>query len=520
MRGRVVVVVATAFLPVIIRLLVLSWFPPPYPRVQDEFSHLLVAETLSSGRLANPPHRLSHQLETAYVVQAPTYSSVYPLGQGSILAVGNLLAGHPWAGVLLSVALMSGGISWLLFGYLPAGWAAVGGVLAALQFGLAAPWINSYWGGAWCAFGGALLFGALARLRRQPSNAMGITAGLGWSIICLTRPFESVVPFLFTWLAFAVFVYSHRGRWRSWVTPVVLCASVQMMAGAITLLHNHAVTGTFETLPYQLDQRGHGTPQSFLGQRAFAAPDVQIPELQSLYEWQRKQKDDLEEHPFRQAWYVVKESWRFYVTPWYSLPMLMLIFLVSDVEVVVGIALVACALATSSLYPFFLMHYVAAYAGVVFLLIMRGMIRLSSMGTRHVPLGRAASALLIIGGALATLPFSPIATAHGMAAIAPEPPGLRQQLVQRLNALGGRHVEFVQYGPGHSFHDEWVYNAANIDDAPIVWCRSLSDAEDDEARRYYGDRQTWQVVVDDGVAQVSRDEEGGEASGVAFTLRR
>jgi hypothetical protein len=97
--------------------------------------------------------------------------------------------------------------------------------------------------------------------------------GLGWSIICLTRPFESIPPFVFTWLALAALVSSDRRRWRQWVMPLVLCASVQMMAGAITLLHDRAVTGTFFTLPYQLDQRGHGTPQSFLGQRAVEASD-------------------------------------------------------------------------------------------------------------------------------------------------------------------------------------------------------------------------------------------------------
>jgi hypothetical protein len=349
---------------------------------------------------------------------------------------------------------------------------------------------------------------------------MSITAGLGWSIVWLTRPFESVLPFVFTWLVLAALVFSHRRRWRQWVIPLVLCASVQVMAGAITLLHNGAVTGTFVTLPYQLSQSVYGFPQGFLGQRVIEAPDIPIAELKNMYEWQRKQKEDLEEHPFRQAWYVIKESWRFYVTPWYSLPLLMLLFLVTDVEVALGVALIAGALTVSSLYPFFLMHYVAAYACVIFCLIMRGMIRLSSVRLRHVPVGWAVAAVLILGAVVATLPFSPIATAHGMAAVAPESPGLRQQMEQRLNALGGRHVVLVRYGAGHDFHDEWVYNAANIDDASIAWCRSLGAAEDAEATSYYEGRQAWRVLVDDRVAQVTRYEAGREANGVAFMLRR
>jgi hypothetical protein len=86
-------------------------------------------------------------LETIYVLQQPTYASIYPIGQGIILAAGNALIGNPWAGVLLATVLMGGATSWMLFGCLPTSWAAVGGLLAALDYGLADSWVNSYWGG-------------------------------------------------------------------------------------------------------------------------------------------------------------------------------------------------------------------------------------------------------------------------------------------------------------------------------------------------------------------------------------
>ena len=62
----------------------------------------------------------------------------------------------------------------MLFGCLPARWAAAGGVIAAFHYGLAPQWIDSYWGGALTAFGGALLFGALCRLKHAPSPAMAL----------------------------------------------------------------------------------------------------------------------------------------------------------------------------------------------------------------------------------------------------------------------------------------------------------------------------------------------------------
>src|SRR5450631_516187 len=71
-----------AALPVALRLLLLSHHPVPTPDVYDEFSHLLAADTLRHFRLANPSHALPQFFETFFVLQRPTYSSIYPIGQG------------------------------------------------------------------------------------------------------------------------------------------------------------------------------------------------------------------------------------------------------------------------------------------------------------------------------------------------------------------------------------------------------------------------------------------------------
>jgi hypothetical protein len=82
-------------------------------------------------------------------------------------------------------------------------------------------------------------------------------------------------------------------------------------------------------------------------------------------------------------------------------------------------------------------------------------------------------------------------------------------------SMGGRHVVLVRYGPHHSFHDEWVYNGANIDSSPIVWCRWMGPSEDAEVFQYYKDRQFWTVDVDSGsvATQVSRHKENREYEG-------
>src|SRR5690242_5287809 len=112
-----------ALLPVLLRLALLPTHPVPTPDIYDEFSHLLVADTLRHFRLANPPHPLHQFFETFFVLQEPSYSSIYPIGQGAALALGWMIFGLPWAGVVLSVAAFCALCYWMLRGWTTPVWA-------------------------------------------------------------------------------------------------------------------------------------------------------------------------------------------------------------------------------------------------------------------------------------------------------------------------------------------------------------------------------------------------------------
>ena len=247
--------VALALFVLLTRLALLPIWPIPKPYVYDEFGYILQAETFASGRLTNPPHPLAPFFETIYELQAPTYNAKFPPGQGLMLSLGQIFD-QPWFGVWLSCGLLAGTLCWALQGWLPPSWALFG-CLLTLPLCISSYWMNSFWGGAVTAIGGALVFGSFPRLRktsqRKPNLPAACLLAVGSILLVYTRPFEGCLLLAPVFLAL---IFSGLGG-REWAGILLVGA---LGAGWLGY-YNARVTGSISSLPYlEYDRQYPSTP--------------------------------------------------------------------------------------------------------------------------------------------------------------------------------------------------------------------------------------------------------------------
>jgi len=478
-------ILALAALPVVLRLALLPRHPPPVPDIYDEFSHLLVADTLRHFRLANPAHPLHQFFETFFVLQEPTYSSIYPAGQGLALAIGWMVFGTPWAGVILAVAAFCALSYWMLRGWTTPGWALAGGALAVMEFGPLNQWMNGYWGGALPAAAGCLVFGALPRLRRAGRIRDALLLGAGLAIHLLTRPYESI----FLLASVAIFVLP---AWKLLWKPLLVAALSVLPAIGITLLQNKQVTGSWTSLPYALSQYQYGVPAALTFQ-ANAAPHRDLTREQELD--YRMQLSFRGEHAETAKSYLLRLAYRiryyrfFFMPPLYLALPLFFIALREARFVRVFACLAIFALGVN-FFPAFQYHYMAGVTCLFVLVSITGLQQLSSLS----PL--AARVIFLLCVAQFALEYGLHVASGDKWSLALRNPERRVAVNSRLAQAPGRQLVFVRYWPRHIFQDEWVYNAADIDGARVVWARDLGAAENEKLRQYYPDRAVWLLEPD------------------------
>jgi hypothetical protein len=490
-----------AVLPVVLRLALLPHHPTPSPDVYDEFSHLLMADTLRHFRLANLTHPLHQFFETQFVLQEPSYSSIYPPGQGLILALGWMVFGHPWAGVLLATAALCALCYWMLRGWVTPGWALAGGVLAVIEFGPLNQWMNGYWGGAAAAAAGCLVFGALPRLLRDARPRDAVLLGAGFGLHLLIRPYESI------FLALSVVLFltpalRQKGQWRILARVAPAAGLALLPAIGLLLVQNRQVTGQWLTMPYTASQYQYGVPAGFTFQQP-AVPHRDLNREQALnYRMQLSFRGARETVTsfLERLEYRVRFYRFFFLAPLYLALPGFLWAMREQRFVWVGLTLALFALG-SNFYPNFEPHYIAAVTCLFVLAAVVGLQqweRLSKDAAQLIASLCFASFIFWYSMHLFdTQEFSlGVRQYETWDGLNHRNPAARIAMNQQLNNMPGKLLVFVRYYPQHIFQEEWVYNSADIDGSRVVWARDLGADENAKLRAYYPDRSAWLLEPD------------------------
>jgi hypothetical protein len=485
-----------------VRLALLPWIPVPVPMIHDEFSYLLASDTFSHGRLTNPSSPMWEHFESFHVNMLPTYQSMYPPAQGLVLALGQKLTAVPWTGVLLVTAVMCSAIYWMLLGWLPPPWAWMGGALACIRFGIFSYWINSYWGGEVAALGGALVLGALPRLRTCLRAQTGLILAAGLLLLANSRPLEGLLFSLPTLVSGAVITIKRaRVTWRG--TVKIVCPAMALLAvgAAWMLYYNWRGTGDPLRMPYAINFETYHISRPFFFQKPNPIPAYRHPSMRTFYVYQ--ELPDLQLSKYAAGYLARMKANAYYV--FFVWPFLLLIapsiyaMWRSDLRVVLlSMALLAADLFAQIWPP--LPHYAAPATAAVFLALLYSLRHFRHSEPRYGVWGSRAVVLVFAVWMICPIAErvrDPYMTAAengvGIQGAAMPLYIQRQRIQSELEARAGRHLVIVHYPVHDKPVQEMVYNSADIDHEPVIWARDMGYLKNLELLNYYPDRQVWYV---------------------------
>ena len=386
--------------------------------------------------------------------------------------------------------------------------------MAVLRLGLFSYWINSYTGASTIsALGGALVLGALPRLMKGAQVRHGLLLAVGIVLLATTRPYEGLL--LCIPVAFVLGRWAFRGKNRPPARVLILRAAFPLAlivaAGAWMGYYDYRAFGSPATLPYTVDRATYAVAPYYIWQSKRHAPVYRHESLREFYvDFEPREVAKIQSLSgiVSETMYKLKFGVLFFAGVALLPPLIMLRRVFLDRRVRFLVVCVFILTAGMAIEIYLVPHYLAPFTAAFYAIGLQAMRHLRIWSPEGRTIGLAwvrltvTICLAMAGLRLFADPLHLTPAKWPAGEWAGEWYGLghfggeRAQIETRLEQLPGKQLVMVRYSSAHYPLEEWVYNAADIDNSKVIWAREMDAANNQELMHYYPDRKVWLVQPD------------------------
>jgi len=271
------------------------------------------------------------------------------------------------------------------------------------------------------------------------------------------------------------------------------------IAAGATGYYYYRVTGSAWRMSYQVNRAMYSQAPYFLWQDPRPEPVYHHPIMRDFYqrEFEVFQQSRTLTGFLRKLGEKIWTSWNFYLGTVLTIPLLLLPWTFRDRRMRFPLLAGTLFLVGIMIETWASPHYLAAATGLLYLVLMQCLRHLRLWHRRGQPYGAAiVRAIPLVCCAMIILRVSAVAAGAHIEPDWPRGNLARSAILHRLESSPGKHLVIVSYEPDHDLDMEWVYNAANIDGAKVVWTRDMGVRDNTELLQYFHDRRTWRLNPD------------------------
>jgi len=270
--------------------------------------------------------------------------------------------------------------------------------------------------------------------------------------------------------------------------------------------YDYRLFGDPFTLPYEVNRATYASAPFFLWQSPRKQPDYRHQVMKEFYTGWELGDFEYARTPAGFVSTTVQKAgiavFFFYGTALF-IPLIMLPWALRDRRIrflVVASAWYAVGLSVNAwMFP----HYLAPLTGALYVVLLQAMRHLRAWRPGRQPAGLAlvriipVLCVLLAGVRLFAAPLGIVVHRWPTMWYGTAPLGLeRASVLNQLESYPGRQLAIVRYSATHSVFEDWVYNAADIDRADVVWAREMQLPRNAELLNYFRDRHAWLVEPD------------------------